>query len=266
MLRIGQFSKLGRTTVKTLRFYDEAGLLRPAQVDTFTGYRYYTTAQLTDLYRIQSLRQMGFSTDEIRTLADGRGVRAVLESRKAGLEETLARTAAQLLRLENYLLQEESPMELNVVVKDIPACTVFSAREVLPAYADIAHFVPEAGAKAAALNPGLRCCEPEYCFCVYHDEGHKESDVDVEVCQTVEAPGKEGDGISFKQLPPVTVASALYQGPYDRFPAVYAVLAQWVEQNGYAFAGPPRECYIDGIWNKDDPADWLTEIQIPITK
>jgi hypothetical protein len=43
MLKIGDLSKLSRVSVKALRYYDEMGLLKPAHVDRFTGYRYYLT-------------------------------------------------------------------------------------------------------------------------------------------------------------------------------------------------------------------------------
>ena len=39
---------------------------------------------------------------------------------------------------------------------------------------------------------------------------------------------------------------------------------KYAEQNGYKAAGRARECYIDGIWNKESEEDWLTEIQLPI--
>ena len=39
---------------------------------------------------------------------------------------------------------------------------------------------------------------------------------------------------------------------------------RYAEQNGYQAAGPARECYIDGIWNKESEEDWLTEIQLPV--
>lgn len=58
MYRIGMFSKLGLTTIKTLRYYDDEGLLVPAHVDEDNGYRYYNSSQLFDLNRIVSLRQM----------------------------------------------------------------------------------------------------------------------------------------------------------------------------------------------------------------
>ena len=51
MLKIGDFAKLSRMSVKTLRYYDEMGLLKPAQVDRFTGYRYYSFDQLPRLNR-----------------------------------------------------------------------------------------------------------------------------------------------------------------------------------------------------------------------
>ena len=43
-------------------------------------------------------------------------------------------------------------------------------------------------------------------------------------------------------------------------------IMDWVEKNDYKISESPRESYIDGIWNKEDPKEWLTEIQIPIVK
>ena len=51
MIRIGDFSKLSRVSIKALRLYDEMGLLKPVEVDRFTGYRYYEFDQLPRLYR-----------------------------------------------------------------------------------------------------------------------------------------------------------------------------------------------------------------------
>jgi DNA-binding transcriptional MerR regulator len=64
MHSIGRFSTLGRITIKTLRYYDEIGLLRPARVDPTTGYRYYAAAQLDALNRILVFKDLGFSLRE----------------------------------------------------------------------------------------------------------------------------------------------------------------------------------------------------------
>ena len=60
MLKIGDFSKLSRVSIRMLRHYDEIGLLAPGKVDAFTGYRYYGEEQLPTIYRINALKEMGF--------------------------------------------------------------------------------------------------------------------------------------------------------------------------------------------------------------
>ncbi len=55
MLKIGEFSRLAEVSVKTLRYYDDLGLLQPNWVDRYTGYRYYTLQQLPRLNRILAL-------------------------------------------------------------------------------------------------------------------------------------------------------------------------------------------------------------------
>ncbi len=68
MLKIGEFSRLGQVTVKTLHHYDEMGLLKPSQTDPFTNYRYYTLDQLPRLHTIMALKELGLSLDEITQL------------------------------------------------------------------------------------------------------------------------------------------------------------------------------------------------------
>ena len=60
-LKIGEFSKMMQVTVKTLRHYEQMGLLLPAEVDEWTGYRYYTLEQMQRLNGILKLKDMGFA-------------------------------------------------------------------------------------------------------------------------------------------------------------------------------------------------------------
>ena len=68
MLKIGEFSKLSRVSVRMLRHYDEVGLLAPSEVDSMTGYRYYSERQLITAGRIAALRALGFGLSETREL------------------------------------------------------------------------------------------------------------------------------------------------------------------------------------------------------
>ena len=60
MLKIGDFSRMSRVSIRMLRYYDEVELLNPVKVDEFTGYRYYSEAQLLKMGKINSLKEMGF--------------------------------------------------------------------------------------------------------------------------------------------------------------------------------------------------------------
>ena len=65
MIKIGDFARLGQVSVVTLRHYDDIGLLKPVRVDSFTGYRYYSIEQLNHLNRILTLKDLGFSLDQV---------------------------------------------------------------------------------------------------------------------------------------------------------------------------------------------------------
>ena len=65
MFKIGDFSKLTRVSVRMLRYYDEVGLFKPVEIDDFTGYRYYSAKQISELNLIISLRDMGFNVADI---------------------------------------------------------------------------------------------------------------------------------------------------------------------------------------------------------
>ncbi len=268
MYRIGMFSKLGMVTIKTLHHYDEVGLLPPAHVDSESGYRYYSTSQLFRLNEIVLLRQMGFSIPEISAIVDGHNISGILAQRKAELESEVDSATFQLFRLNNYIKEQKEGQIMNyqAVIKEIPAYTVYSAKYTLPNYSALNELMPALGEKVSKTNPGIKCVQPDYCFNVYLDGEYRETDINVEICQAVTSRGKDGDGIVFKNIPPVTVVSVLHRGTYAKLNEAYAYAVQWVEQNGYAIADNIRESYIDGIWNKDSEEDWLTEIQVPVRK
>ena len=69
-LKIGEFSQMMQVTIKTLRHYEQKGLLLPDEVDEWTGYRYYSIDQMQKLQSIRDLQRLGFSLDEIKDLYD----------------------------------------------------------------------------------------------------------------------------------------------------------------------------------------------------
>lgn len=268
MFRIGEFSRMGRTTVKTLRYYDEAGLLKPEETDPFTGYRLYAAAQLLLLHRIQSYRQIGLSIDEIRLLLAGCGAGALLRRRRDELRSSIEAEQDQLSRIEFILSgkEEEQSMSYQATIKELPRCIVYSKRMTVPSYESYFTLIPAIGEKVAARYPELKGAVPEYRFISYHDGEYKERDIDVEYCEAVGQLKEDFDDIRFKRIEAVTALSVMHRGGYQGLPQAYAYAFRWIEENGYTVAGTPRESYIDGVWNRVAEEDWLTEVQVPIAK
>ena len=63
--KIGDFSSLVNIPIRTLRYYDEIGLLKPEIVDRFTNYRYYTEDNVVEAQFITLLKEVGFTLQEI---------------------------------------------------------------------------------------------------------------------------------------------------------------------------------------------------------
>ncbi len=107
MLKIGEFSKLSHTTVKALRFYEKEGLLNPASVDERTGFRYYEKAQLDTAAKIKSLRQLGLTINEIKSIFCGENLKTVLSLKGENLRKLMQMTELQLSVI-NYIMEEKA--------------------------------------------------------------------------------------------------------------------------------------------------------------
>ncbi len=73
----------------------------------------------------------------------------------------------------------------------------------------------------------------------------------------------DAEGLGVRYVPPATVASLMYKGPYEGMGPAYEHLASWISQQGYAVAGPSREVYFSDP-ETTAPEDYLTEVQFPV--
>ena len=268
MLKIGEFSKLCRVTVKTLRYYDEIDLLKPDTIDPDSGYRFYRPEKLAAVSEIQSLKDMGFSLEEISSFLNERPGHAelleMLEVKKSSLEFSIVREQNSVSQLKKWIgeLKKELKME-KVTIKQLPGIIAATYRKVIPDFNYLYTMAPEMGEKMK--EQGAVCREPAYCFNIYHDPECKDRDIDVEIVEAVVKKLPDRDGIVYKEMKGYNKAACIYhRGPYENFGRTYSAVFKWIEDNGLEIIGQPRESYIDGIWNKEDQNDWLTEIQVPV--
>lgn len=70
MIRIGDFANMFGVSIKTVRFYEEKNLLKPAYVDIYIGYRYFDEKNIDEMSKVLVYKSLGFELSEIKELDD----------------------------------------------------------------------------------------------------------------------------------------------------------------------------------------------------
>ena len=264
LYKIGMFAAMNHVTIKALRFYEEQGLLIPALIHPETGYRYYTLSQMAVLHQITALKLAGFTLEEIARIHSGADEEAVLLQKKSELVAKIAELTRQIAVVDGYLSKKKTSLSAPVLVKTIPETTVAFMRIRLESYDCLFDRMPEMG--SLMEKAGCSCAFPEYCFTGYLEPGYKDGDILVEICESVVEAKKETGNLRFKTLPEIQAACVFHKGSYRTFSESYETVLRYIEENGYEIAGEIRESYIDGVWNKNDENEWLSEIQVPVRR
>ncbi len=276
MLKIGDFSRVAHVTVKTLRHYGRLGLLRPAWVDRFSGYRYYSLEQLPRLNRILALKELGFSLDQVEALLNhplsADELRAILSQKRVELEERLRAEQARLTQVEVHLEQIEQAggwSRYEVALKCVSEQAVLSAREVLPDPSQAALRVRVLCRRLVAEAEKLSLRLAGQWLSVVHNPEYAERNLDLEVAVVIEAV--PGDVRAARQKPVRRLAvvphaaCVVHSGALRDLPQAYRALYAWLESNGWRQAGPVREvCHANP---EDDPGECsLIELQMPVER
>jgi DNA-binding transcriptional MerR regulator len=270
MIKIGDFSKLSKVSIRMLRHYNDRGLLEPVHVDAFTAYRYYSVEQLSTVSKIQALKDMGFSLSVIKeileTYEDAESLRAYLKLQQSQLRQDAAAMEKRLLLLENALKRMGDDVFMNDVVsiKEIPQRYVSSLRQIIPSYGD-EHVLWEQMQRETAAQK-VQMAVPGFGLAVFHDEGYKEADVDVEIQVSVVGSYEDTENVRFKTVGPITVASAVVKGGYEQLTPVNTAIGAWVTDNHYDFDGAMFCIYHVSPGHDPNPENWVTEVCFPIRK
>lgn len=268
MFRIGEFSKLTQVSIRMLRYYDEKGLLKPAEIDPWTGYRMYSVDQIPILNKIIYLRDSGFNVAEIATALDNDNfMEEQLNKKYLEIEKNIQNEQLKLQKIETAkkeLLNGKNEMHYNLSIKSIPSYQVLSLRRVIPNYYAEGELWKELSSFADKEIIDFSCDT----FSIYHDESYKEKDVDVELCVPVKKAGKSNGEFVFRHTEPVPMmACTMVYGEFSNIAGAYIDFAKWLQENSkYKMSGPDRQIVHRGPWNEENPQKYLTEIQIPIEK
>ena len=267
MLKIGDFSKLSRVSIRMLRHYDDIGLLKPAQIDDFSGYRYYREEQLFIIGRITALKDMGFAlADIIRILEiydDKDKLDDFLMARQSQLADQARETEYKLMLLDTARkrLRKEQKMSFDVNVKTIPERYAATVHMIVPRYEDegMAWNLMRSECKQPLVP-----ADPCYAVAEFLDDEYKEADVEIVVSMSVKGEYQDTEHVKFKTLPAVKVASCIIKGDYDQMSDAYATLISWINENGYKMNGPMFNIYHVSPAQTQNPDEYVTEACFPV--
>lgn len=269
MFKIREFSKFAKVTARMLRYYDKVGLFKPAKIDKFTGYRYYSANQIPTLSKIITFRDVGFNVEEISRLIQMENSEDVLKELKRKQIEIQTnidnerRIISNIDTIISTFGKESILMNFEVKLKSISNCKVVSTRAKLESYSKEIDLWAMLG--TYAQNNQLQPCgEP---FAIYHDGEYKEKDVDIEVAMPVAKLNKNEGKFVFREVESVPcMATILYKGRYKNIDEAFFYLAKWIENSEYKPCGKVRQVSIKGEWNELNPDNYLVEIQMPVQK
>lgn len=267
MFKISEFSKLSQVPAKTLRFYDQIDLLKPAYTDQQSGYRYYKSEQLLDLHRILAFKELGFTLEQIKQLLKDNvstvEMRGMLRLKQAELHSLIQSEMERLRRIEVRLEQIErqsdglSPYE--IVVKKVKPLLVATLKETTSRSS-----IPELFEEIDEYLKWNNIPLPVTHMVMWHGCPECESNIDLEIACPI--PRKLQDTARFRtvELPELTVASVTHISRPDVDTPVSIDLGSWIEKNGYRISPemPSREVYLSP--QESNKLQYVTESQMPI--
>jgi DNA-binding transcriptional MerR regulator len=264
-LSIGDFSRMTHLSVKALRHYHDQGLLEPADVDPFTGYRFYDPAQLPTAQVIRRLRDLDMPVEHVRGVLQASDV----ETRNQLIAEHLARMEAQLTETQAAVSSLRGLLEIEAH----PSPTPIEYRTVR-------------GLNTAAITDTVTIDDLSEWFGAAFDE------IYTAIAVSGEAPSGPGGGLFSTELftdavgeatlfvpvahpvsngrvrtlaiPAGEVAVARHEGPDHDADRTYAALGRHVMEHSIGVPGPIREHYLVGARDTSDAAAHRTEICWPV--
>ncbi len=274
MFRIGEFSRIALISIRMLRHYDEIGLLKPAHIDKFTSYRYYTAEQLADVNRIVALKDLGLTLEQIARLMHSDisqdELRGMLMLKKAQTEQAIQQEIARLKDIESRIQQmhdEGGFSDVEVVLKSVPAQPYLSTRRTLPTLEDS---YPLMGQMQNLLTSRRFKKALGSFVAVSHDAFFDTQEIDLELGYVLHDDSfaetvwlDEGEAMVVTELPAVeTMLSITHIGSSEEgHRRCFTAVGYWLARHQYHLAGAGREVILQ--FPQAD-VESVIEIQFPV--
>lgn len=259
---IGRFARAARLSVKSLRNYDESGLLPAAFVDPDTGYRYYRLEQLARAEAIRSLRMVNMPLSDIEATLDADDPEPLLKAHLASLEQQRQDIDLMAAQLQRRIDRREYLLSTEVTIKTTPAVIALAHRSDTT-YPGIFEDIPAGFETVIGVLETAKVDPVGSPFTLYHRVPDADTTGNIEMCIPVGEIVEAGGGTEMVEIDAQVSASIVHRGSYEDMGKSYNTVAAWIHERGHRIVGPHREVYLNSPADVDED-DLLTEIQFPI--
>jgi DNA-binding transcriptional MerR regulator len=261
LMTIGELSKVCRLSVKSLRNYDELGLLKPAEVDESTGYRRYAQEQIADALVIALLRSVDMPLSEVAEVLNElpSGGADVLKRHRLRLEERVERESKLLDHVERLI--KGGIMNYEVTVDERPRFQLAAIRrdttpdkigkDLTDAWTELSEYL-----KSSSLAP------QDVPVCIYR--GWEPNNWVIEAGFVVDGEVTPHEEVHPLEVPGGRCASLIHEGPYEELGLANRAMGKWFTDNGHEMTELPYERYITDPTVETDPAKYKTEVVWPL--
>ncbi|MWC30214.1 MerR family transcriptional regulator [Paenibacillus sp. MMS18-CY102] len=273
MLSIGEFSKLCEVSPKTLRYYDEIGLINPSETNPENGYRYYSIGQLKRMLFINRLKSYHFSLEEIKAILESEEdhseeqLRSALNRKRREIQQKADAFAYTLKQMHDDIVSLEKGIpimsyldhiEVQLVVTE--PMNILYMRQTM-SRDDFAEGYGTYFSRLYAKISTEQLTPLGTPMTFYHSSEYDPIGNDTEFAIPVKEAVK-----GTRDLPGGLCAKAVLKGAYSELTSVYARLREWAEQAGYALLKSPYEVYVTDPNQANSPEGIVTEVYFPVKK
>ena len=268
LFSIGQTAKLFNMNIRTLRYYDQIGLLEPGFVNSETGYRYYSSAQFERLNTIKYLRALDVPIERIATFFEGRDVdlmRSIFEEQLARVGEKQRELALIEQKIKSRIERIDQAVGAplgRIEVVTLPERRMVSLAESFAPTADLEPLIRDLSHRSRlddAIFLGKVGVSISRGDLIARSFGHLSS-----VFILVEAADRhEGDETV---IPAGSFAQVRFRGTHKDAAASYAALVDFIEAEGATICGDSVETTIIDAGMTSDESQFVTELQIPFER
>ncbi|WP_152393252.1 MerR family transcriptional regulator [Paenibacillus guangzhouensis] len=273
MLSIGEFSKICGVSTKTLRYYDEIGLIHPEEINPENGYRYYAIRQLKTMLFISRMKSFHFSLDEIKAMLElekdqsDEKLHAALHCKKQEIQKKINDYELTLMQMNDDMLHLQQGISImsylnhiEVQLVGVEPMNILSIRQMMSSHdyaLGLGSYFSRLYEKIATEKLTMLGTP----MTIFHSPEYNPAGNDTEFAIPIQEAVK-----GTREMSGGLCARSVVKGAYSELTSVYAKLREWVEHEGYTLVSSPYEIYVTDPNQVAVPEDFVTEVYFPVKK